>query len=52
MRKKDASGYLFGFPEKVGMSWICASQIVEKLAQPVMHGRGQVKFPSVIKSID
>jgi len=52
MRKKDASGYLFGFPERVDMSWICASQIAEKLVQPVMHGRGQFKFPTIIKSTD
>ena len=52
MRKRDKEGYIFGFPEGMDVSWIGADQVVKKLPNPVMHGRGQFKFPEIIKTSD
>lgn len=50
MRKKDDDGYIFGFPDEVDQSWVTASQILAKLPQPKMHGRGLFKFLEAVKA--
>ena len=44
MRKKDKTGSVFGFPDRVDQSWITPDQIVKKLITPVMQSRGLFKF--------
>jgi len=44
LRKRDKDGMTFGFPDRVDISWITPEQIVQKLLQPKMHGRGLLKF--------
>ena len=44
LRKRDKDGMTFGFPDRVDISWITPEQIVQKLLQPKMHGKGLLKF--------
>jgi len=48
MRKRDKTGYIFGFPERIDISWIMANQILQKFLQPTLHGRGLFKFQNPI----
>ena len=52
LRKRDEHGFVFGFPESEDSSWVVGSQVVEKLPQPILCTRGQLKFPKQIKTSD
>jgi hypothetical protein len=52
MRKRDQEGYIFGYPDSVDASWINSNQVISKLGQPLMHGRGQFKFLEAIQCTD
>jgi len=48
LRKKDTPGHIFGFRDRMDTSWITNIQILEKLSEPNMHGRGLLKFESSV----
>ena len=52
MRKRDQEGYIFGHPESVDISWVNSNQVLSKLDQPLLHGRGHLKFSEAIQSTD
>jgi hypothetical protein len=52
MYTRDERGFVFGFPESEESSWALGSQVVEKLQQPILCKRGQLKFPKQIKTSD
>ena len=48
MRKRDTAGHIFGFPDRMDISWITNTQILQKLPVPDTHGQGLLKFASSV----